>query len=311
MKKLLFVLLLTMGFLARAAEPDSLTTTEMTAENTKWPWALPFLAQKAVDTGHTLPRPYGLSLVYYYQDQAINISDLEVGFGDGDTLHPVTFIDFGGARIQNQTMQLKIDAWVLPFLNFFGITGIATGNGSIPISIQYKDLYDFFVPGLCSGGSPPAFCQGYITANAPAKFHGYDFGMGILLVAGYKDFFFAMPATYVVTDVNVSVTNITAINVTPRVGYNFTTKHGKLGIYAGANYLDAKGTLEGTYVLPLAATAIGHDVTVRYKLRETPVDRWNGIAGANWEISPFWSISSDLSLSKNRESITFVFAKRF
>ncbi|WP_413288188.1 hypothetical protein [Bdellovibrio sp. HCB337] len=296
MRYIFFVLLLVSISQARAEE---------------WPWKLPFLAQKAVDTDHTLPRPYGLSWVYYYQDQAINVEDLQVAFDPSEPLRDITFIDFGGARVQNHTLQLKLDAWVLPFFNVFGILGGATGKGTIPISIKYKDLFDFFVPGACAGGSPPAFCEGYITAAAPADYNGYDFGVGFLLAAGYKDFFFAMPATYVVTDINVSTTNITAINVTPRLGYSLSTEYGKLGLYLGANYLDARGVLTGTYLLPLSATAIGRDVSVQFKLRESPVALWNGIGGFNWEISPFWSITSELSLNKDRQSITFVFANRF
>lgn len=277
-----------------------------------WPWSLPFLAQRVIDKGFKLPRPYGINLIYYHQIQAIDVSDLQVGFTDSSPYNDINFIDFGGAQIQNTTWQAKIDAWVLPFLDVFAIVGTVQGDGQVPISIANKDLYDFFIPGLCSGGSPPNFCNGYITGTAPAHYTGNNAGVGILLASGYKNFFFAMPISYVITDVNVSTTNITALNMTPRIGYNYsTTFSGKFGFYVGANYLDSRGTLTGSYILPMTGTQIGHDVTVRYQLREKPVDKWNTIFGMNWELSDLWSVVLEIGDSKNRTSETVNFGYRF
>lgn len=292
------------------------TTAEKMEDETNpnkplWPWSLPIWGQKVLDKGIQLPRPYGLGLVFYHQEQAINIHDLEVAFGNED-LRPIDFIDFGHTKVDNTTWQLKLDAWVLPFLNVFGIFGAIKGTGEVPISIASKDVYEYFIPGICSGGSPPNFCNGYISAVAPIDYHGNNVGIGILIAGAYKNFFFAMPATYVVTDINVSDTNITAVNVTPRIGYSIVTNfNGKFGPYIGANYLDAKGYLTGTYTLPLAGTPIGRDVEVRYKLRESPVDKWNFMFGMNWQLSDLWSIAAEVGISKNRTSQTFNFGYRF
>lgn len=121
-----------------------------------------------------------------------------------------------------------------------------------------------------------------------------------------------MPVTYVESDVNVTDTNTHALNITPRLGYNFKTEsHGKVGAYLGVNYFEAAIVLSGTYTLPLSGTSIGRDVPVRYSLKENPIDHWNAVAGVNWEISEFWSIIAEIGHSHHRDTSTFNFAYRF
>ena len=139
-----------------------------------------------------------------------------------------------------------------------------------------------------------------------------NYGVGILLAAGFQDFFFAMPVTSVVTAVNVSPPNGTTLHMIQRVGYNIKTKHsGKFGVYLGANYLDSRMEMTGTYSLPMSSSPIGHDVDVRYSIHENPLDRWNGLAGVNWELSEFWSIVAELGFGTHRQMQTFNFSYRF
>ncbi|QLY24346.1 hypothetical protein [Bdellovibrio sp. KM01] len=286
---------------------------ESEAPHREWEWSLPIFAQRVIDKGFNLPRPYGLSLIYGQLSQGFNIENLKVAFDGSSDLTPVDFINFSNTQINNTTWQLKLDAWLFPFLNLFGILGYIHGDGSVPLNIAYKDIYNMVLPGNpCNVGSPPAFCQGYINAVAPINFHGYSLGIGIILAGGYKDWFFAMPATYVESDVNVSDTNPRAINITPRIGYNIKTEsHGKFGVYLGLNYFNSDVTLSGTYTLPLSGTSIGRDVPVRYSLKETPLDNWNAVGGVNWELSEFWSIVMEIGHSQNRDTTTFNFAYRF
>jgi hypothetical protein len=303
---LTFILLLSLSSHAQTAD-------EQAPPHREWEWSLPIFAQRVLDKGFNLPRPYGISLIYGNLTQGFDIDHLKVAFSETADLKSVDFIDFHDTQVSNSTWQLKLDAWLFPFLNLFGIIGQIQGTGSVPLTMAYKDIYNFVLPGNpCSVASPPAFCEGYINANAPIKFNGYSVGLGIILAGGYQNWFFAMPVTYVESDVNVSDTNTHALNITPRLGYNVKTNfHGKFGFYLGVNYFDAAVTLSGTYTLPLSGTSIGHDVPVRYSLKENPMDHWNPVAGVNWELSEFWSIIGEIGHSQNRDTTTFNFAYRF
>jgi hypothetical protein len=276
------------------------------APKREWEWSLPYYAQRVIDKGFNLPRPYGVSLIYFHQNQGLEIGKLNVAFDDTAPLQPIDFVNLHDSKVTNTTWQLKADAWLLPFLDAYVIGGYVEGVGNVPISISAADMYNFFIPGFCSGGSgQPAACNNNISANAPINYNGYNYGLGILLATAYEDYFFAMPITYAITNVNVSTDDVIAINVTPRIGYNFTTAtHGKVGVYAGANYLSADVYLSGTYSLPMSGTPIGHDVDVRYKIHESPTDKWNAVIGANWSMSDLWSLVIEIGHSAHRDSQT-------
>ncbi|MBO9666215.1 MAG: hypothetical protein J7501_05325 [Bdellovibrio sp.] len=273
-----------------------------------WEWSLPFLAQRVLDKGFHLPRPYGVSLIYTDLSQGVDLSDLQVSFDQSKPLKDINFVDLTGSTVQNSTWQLKFDAWVLPFLNVFGLIGTVEGTGSVNVGISAKEFFDDFNPAICAG--MPSFCQGYITAKAPMKYNGVNYGVGFLIAGGAHNFFFAMPVTYVVTDTNVSTSNSYSLNLIPRFGYNYlTSRSGKFGFYLGANYLNSHADLTGSFVLPMASSPIGHDVTMSYSIREKNTDRWNGVGGVNWEISGLWSVVVELGYSENRnmQTINFIY----
>lgn len=281
-------------------------------EHRVWEWSLPFLAQRVLDKGFNLPRPYGLSLIYTHINQGLYIGDLEVSFDPNKPLKNIDFVDLEGSVVDNSTWQVKADAWLLPFLNVFALLGTVEGTGNVPININAKAFFDDIDPSICAGGPVPQFCNGNISATAPIDYHGVNYGIGFLLAAAANNFFFAMPVTYVETDVNVSTSNSISLNIIPRVGYNIQTeKSGKFGLYVAANYLDSHVDLTGTYTLPMASSPIGRDVEVEYKLREHVLDKWNAVLGVNWELSEFWSADLELGFSENRDMQTFLFNYRF
>lgn len=293
--------------------PEKNKRNKEPTEKVVWEHNLPFYAQNVIDKGFTLPLPYGASLIFFHQNQGMALDSLSVAFSDTAPLKDVDFIDFSGMKVENTSWQGKFDAWILPFLNAFVTIGSVKGTGTVPISIAKSDLYDFFSPGICSGGAPPAFCSGYISAVAPIDYYGYSFGVGLLVATAFNDWFFAAPLSYVVTNVNVSDDNITAVSFIPRFGYNLhTARSGKFGFYIGGNYLDTQVNLTGTYSLPLAGDPnVGQDVDVRYKLSQHPLDKWNALVGINWELSDLWSVVLEAGYSKNRENQTVNFSYRF
>ena len=77
-----------------------------------------------------LPLPFGAGLTVYSQSQEYRIADLSF---DTPLLGP---IDTGGIGIDNQLdeINLKLDAWIFPFLNVFGIIGDLDGTTKVGLS---------------------------------------------------------------------------------------------------------------------------------------------------------------------------------
>ena len=55
------------------------------AEPEPWPYALPFLADRVIKQGYTLPLPRGVSLVYTYVERDVKITKVKLGIDGAPT----------------------------------------------------------------------------------------------------------------------------------------------------------------------------------------------------------------------------------
>ena len=88
----------------------------------KWARGLPFLAQKVIDLGYDLPLPYGIGLTFSRVKSFNALTDIKVGL-NGNPKEPFPFVTFKDSPSDTDTWQGKLDAWLFPFLNVFGVYG--------------------------------------------------------------------------------------------------------------------------------------------------------------------------------------------
>jgi hypothetical protein len=93
-----------------------------------WEHKLPFLAQKVIDKGYDLPLPYGIGLTYAKVDQDQLIDNLRVGINNISS--------------KNDTLQLKLDAWLFPFMNVFALFGKIDGSAPVDIDLDGNGMLD-------------------------------------------------------------------------------------------------------------------------------------------------------------------------
>jgi hypothetical protein len=88
---------------------------------------LPFLGEAARERGYELPLTYGAGGVYYYLSRAIEVSDVRVG-RNGAT--PESVSDFAQLASSSEVdnVNVKLDVWILPFLNVYAIAGYASSE---------------------------------------------------------------------------------------------------------------------------------------------------------------------------------------
>jgi len=178
-------------------------------------------AEEAESGGMRLPRKFGVGLTFYTQEQDYVIDSLVVGFpGFNPSMTK-------NLKVDNniQSIHLRADYWVLPFLNVMGMVGRLDGETNVKISelqlpIPLTDL--------------------------TIGYDGVMYGGGVTLAAGYKRYFATLTTYYTGSDLDITDSSVKALVIAPKAGVRF--KRG--AVWAGAMYQDAEEDHKGQYVIP-------------------------------------------------------------
>jgi hypothetical protein len=112
----------------------------------------PIGGQKAVDRGIVLPRPWGISFigVSNVQEQLLNNGDAAIGRDfvppKGTPLTPIPFVAFDNVISDKTSKQLKVDVWILPFLNLYGVLGKVTGKVNLDVNVGRLGVFPMCRP---------------------------------------------------------------------------------------------------------------------------------------------------------------------
>jgi hypothetical protein len=277
--------------------------------------ALPFLAQQAYDLGFTLPKPFGIAFIGYWQEQDLILEDLYISINDGP-VEEIDFVDFGTPSVENTTAQIKFDAWIFPFMNVFATIGEFDGEGDIPIMIEGSDLLEYFGLGdLCTGGPlEPDICNQRLSAIAEPDYEGTNVSVGVNLAMGWKQFFVVLPVTYAVSDVDILDDEVDAWVVGPRIGINGSVGElGSLAAYVGANYLSSDVDVAGRVTFDTSGSGgiLDDTTTIEYEIRQRNKDEWNYMVGFNWDIRRNWSVQAEAGIGGSRTHFIGSATRRF
>lgn len=108
-------------------------------EKAEYPYILPIWGQKATEKGFQLPLSAGVNLNYLWQESALVISDLMVGFNNGPMYDLDEIIRFNDATATANAVNIRPDFWLFPFLNIYGIFGQAKTSTAISAGIWLPD----------------------------------------------------------------------------------------------------------------------------------------------------------------------------
>jgi hypothetical protein len=276
----------------------------------KWNHKLPFMAQQAIDRGFKLPNPYGFSGIYSRTKQNISLSNLRISFGSDPNAPktPVPFVTFQQAKTDARAWEAKPDAWILPFLNAYLISGRVDGEALIPIIVPGEGALKALLPtlgALCDkpAGFPgrPDGCDKVFVILDHSHYTGTNYGLGVTFAAGWKNFFAAIPISYVWSDLSNTSTRVTALNASGRVGYSIQPKRtGMLSFYTGASYLNTKQDVEGIFLFETGVPEIG-EIEVNYKITEQGTKPWNYLVGFNWTLTPNWWVQAEVGFGGDRK----------
>jgi len=255
-----------------------------------WDHKLPFFAQRVIDKGYDLPLPYGIGVTYAHVDQEQALDNLLVGINGADK-EAFPFVTFDNASSVSDSLSIKADAWLFPFLNVFGMLGKVDGEAPLDVLIDGNGMLDQLEID-CSGPFPNPLCviledQNFLLP-INAEFRGTTYGIGMTLAGGWNGWFVTLPMNVTYADMDGTDTDGIVTTVTPRFGKVFNLgRKGNLALFVGGNYLDSDLTVSGTVTTPDGLLVID------YTIDQSNKDNWNALLGFNWDINKRLSWSAE------------------
>ncbi len=195
--------------------------------------------------GHALPLPFGLGLTIYSQAQDYKLASLALGIPGFDAVVREAL------PVENRTdsYHLKLDYWVLPFLNLYAIGGQLETTTTVSLSGVETQLP-------------------FPLSNLRIDNDGWVYGGGVTVAGGWHQWFTTVSVTYTEADLEVTDGSVEAWVLTPKLGYTLS----RGAIWIGAMYQDTEERHRGTYNVPFVG-----DVPFEVVLGEAT--EWNGLVG--------------------------------
>jgi hypothetical protein len=160
---------------ARADSEGGPGSPDARPDSTRWSSFLPLLGEEATKRGIELPLPLGAGLVFYHLSRAIEISDVRVGRNGAPPSSVSEFAQLSSSS-DVENLNLKLDAWILPFVNVYLIAGYIWNTSETRIRVS--------LPPLLPGGA-----ERIREVTAETSLEGSVGGVGMTLAGGYGPFF--------------------------------------------------------------------------------------------------------------------------
>ena len=254
---------------------------------------LPIWADDVRKLGFELPKTYGISAIGMWQNSIFEINDVSIG--GISAVDDIPFIERYGNQADSNisTIQVRADAWILPFLNVSLIGGNLKTDSDVTLQFTplFRALYE-----ARTGDELPA------TVNGPASTSGSTIGLGLTTGFKYDSLVMSVSANYARTTTNETNSEINALVIIGMMGYDF----GDMGlqILMGMQYLDTDRILSGQIDLGEGKDPL--DFTLDVGIEETTF-----MFGVNKDIGRNWALSAFLGLNGTRTQLTAMFGYRW
>ncbi|UCF20286.1 MAG: hypothetical protein JSU87_02440 [Gemmatimonadota bacterium] len=210
---------------------------------------------------------------FYVQDQDYTVAGLALSPVPPDVPAP------SDVAVSNEIMEasVKLDFWLLPMVNVFGLIGAIDGRTAVQYSLP---VGEFELP-----------------LSLEIDYDGLVYGGGVVVAYGAGRFFGAVNTTFTATNLSTTGSTVEAWVVQPRLGAVF----GGVGLWAGGMYQEADEGHRGEFLLPVIGS-VGYDVELQQK------EPWNFMAGLITGFSRHLEFEASGGLgSRKNASMTLVY----
>lgn len=307
--------------------PDSsiayeLVIPEALPPRNRWSDFLPIWGKEAREAGYLLPLPFGISVIGLTQEQPFKVSKigLQLDGKQHDDINNLIddTITAKNLRVSDTTYNLRLDAWIFPFWNVYGLVGKTTGQANLELDVELEIPTSLLVlTGVGSGlnekrctsinlpfkGPNPGNCL-VSAAGIPTSlsFNGTVLGYGTTVAGGYGDFFGMFDVNYTEADINIAIEKSSQTVYSGRIGWN-----GKIATYQGQVWI---GAMKQDIKQQLAITANSDKVAVL--IDQEASSPWNYLIGGQWNISEEWSIIAESNFAfSDRQQFMMQLGYRF
>lgn len=284
------------------------TTSTATDDATSSDSMFPIWGDEARARGYSIPLPFGVNLSYMNMRQGVNVESIALSglqIGARPIPDDMFIIGVGDTREKSETENLRLDMWVFPFLNVYGIVGHTKGSSVSQISVNADpSQYGRLDPNrLIAQAVHAGYESGALQdLNFTLNFEGTTYGTGVTLAGGYQNWFGLVDTNYTQTSFDILDGKISALTVSPRVGYRFEFQGisgpSHLGIWIGAMYQDVEQEFKGNLSdLNLPSALDGVVENGRFDVKQHLTSPWNMLVGAQYEITQNFNVLTEFGFN--------------
>ena len=189
------------------------------------------------DRNIDLQLPFGVNVNYVFNQMSLELTHFSMNFYDGenldDIINPET-LNFTETVATANGVNFRADAWVLPFLNVYGL--YSRNLGSTKVSFQPRVVETDL--GLNGNVMEIRTLEKPIDVP-PVTFYTNSFGTGLTGVYGWDDYFISADGNMSWSTSDLLEQTITFFVGSARIGRRVTFKNDmKLAVYIGAMFRD-------------------------------------------------------------------------
>jgi hypothetical protein len=319
--------------------PTALSEKDSLFFSQPYPYILPIMGSKAHKAKIRLPYPVGVMFNTLVGTQNLTLSDLELGFGRFSNPDRPNMIGldevvvFEDISAQTSTYNMRVDTWLLPFLNVYGIVG-QTKKADINVKLLEP-----------------------IPLNVVTEVSGTYLGYGVMGAGAVGPLFFSLdanqtwsfnerldePARVFISGLRVGpvfrFANNPDMNITLWTGAMYSSLNGETRGRIAVEDLapDAPGAVDNLIVdldnwyddlgpveqvvfenlynnLRDGLTEISGALTdgyIEYGFTKTINNPWNMLVGAQWQINYRWQVRAEAQFLGDRTAGLFSLNYRF
>lgn len=273
----------------------------------------PIWGDEARARGYSIPLPFGIGINYMNMRQNIDVDSIGFsGLALGNHAIPTDMfnIDAGHTREQSKTENLRLDMWVFPFLNIYGIVGHTRGSSVSNVSVDADPSRYTGVDRVIASSVHQLYQSGELQdIDFVLDFKGTTWGTGFTLAGGYQNWFALVDTNYTRTDFDILDGKISALTVSPRVGYRFSFQgpagQSHLGVWLGTMYQDVQQEFRGSLDdldMPAALQPLINSVNQngdgRFDVKQKLTSPWNMLIGTQFEMTPNFNLLTEFGFNQ-------------
>ena len=308
---------------------------EDSLKNVEYNYVFPIWGQGAYKKGFDIPYPIGIMANYMWLEQGILIDNLQLGFKSDNKdipLTPVDLIGFGENINTSYTVNVRPDIWIFPFLDLYGIFGYGESHTEVNINrlgeqpFELKSVVDQGITtagvGLLTAfGIGPVWLSvdANLTWNKPELLDKAVMVSVVGIRLGHTFTFKKRPDRNFAVWVGAmrasmgssTVGEIKMIDAFPpetwerrdEIVDNYWTWYKSLDPDKPLDKIKLDKADEIlTPIVDKLDAADGSSI-VRYGLDKQVQQKWNGIAGLQFQLNKHWMFRTEAGLIGNRKSI--------